>query len=96
MDDSFKMLALWFLMCGITLLVLGLFGFLTLRCKKCPCTCAYGTLLVILACLIKIIVGILIFILSISDETVTAYCEEKWDEIPFGLGSKIRDNFVGP
>jgi hypothetical protein len=96
MDESFFLLALYFFLSGITLLSLSLCGLVTLRCKKCPCTCVYGFLLVVLAILIKLIVGLLIFAQSISDETVIAYCEEDWENIPFGLGPKIKDSFIGP
>jgi hypothetical protein len=67
LDKLISQLALWFLGVGLILLFLGLFGYLTLHCRKCLCTSTYGFCLTIFSTLIAVYAIVLLFAMSISD-----------------------------
>jgi hypothetical protein len=88
-NQVFTPLALFFLIIGIIFFSFGVFGILTLYCKKCLCTCLYGTCVSVFAFLTAIISTVLIVVVLFSNEFIDNYCAENWDGIPFGLGSSL-------
>jgi hypothetical protein len=81
---------------GLILLFLSLGGFLTLYCKRCLCTCIYGSVLSVFAFLVALVGSVLLAVVLISKTTINSYCAEAWDEIPFGLGDSLQDSGFTP
>jgi hypothetical protein len=95
-DQIFTLLALFFLLIGIILLAFGLLGWLTLYCKRCLCTCLYGSFLSVFAFVIALLGAVLLAVVVLSKETINNYCAENWDDIPFGLGDSLQDSGYTP